>query len=127
MKKVLLLVLLVIVSITTISADDPIWLKTNGLKVTVTKEWSNYWIPCEINIKLDIDNDIIVIYSQKLQSFNIVYDYSPYIQGTSQIYKYQCKDIDYKNCNMYFFYDYTETRFTSIVIEYADGMYAYKL
>lgn len=127
MKKVILIFLLLAASVVGVMAKDPIWMRTNGIKITTTQEWPDSWMPCVLDIKFDFSLDQIVIYSKELQVLKIDYNAGTEVQNYYQIFKYKCTDTFYRSCYVYLYYDYEDEIFRSLIIKYADGMYAYKL
>lgn len=127
MKKFIIILALLISGLSGIHAADPIWAKTFGLKATITDEWPNEWLPCSLDIKFDVDYGKITVYSAVIQYFTITTAYNPYVQGSDIVYKHRCRDGNNNNCNVYLFYSSISEVFTSMVIQYSDAKYAYKL
>ena len=88
-------------------------------------EWSK-WNSCNIDIKFEIDSDIIIIYSKKTQVYNILsYDGTTIeFDGSSQIY-FSAIDQDMDRCIIRLRIEYNEN--SQIYIEFGDIMWVYNI
>ena len=100
MKKFLIVLILSIIGFISIDAQTQ-WYRANTYAYKYINNyghWTNWsdWISCSVNIKFDIDNDIIVIYSNKTQIYAIFDGGQQYTDsdGGSQI-RFDVIDQDY--------------------------------
>lgn len=87
--------------------------------------WSN-WIPCNIDLKIDWDNDIIVIYSNKVQKYivtDIVGNYTDSSNGKIAEFKVIDQDYDYGNIRLRI----EQNGNSQIYIDFANIMWVYNI
>lgn len=78
-----------------VNSQNVAWFRTTELAIKVKGyDWSD-WTRAEMNVKFDIDNDIIIIFSDKTQIYKITgFNQAPYDARGSQI-AYSVIDQDY--------------------------------
>lgn len=94
MKKFLLMLMLMF-TCSFVNSQNVAWFRTTELAIKVKGyDWSD-WTRAEMNVKFDIDNDIIVIYSDKTQIYKITgFNQTPYDTRGKQV-AYSVIDQDY--------------------------------
>ena len=96
MKKLLLLMML-FVTLPIVADDNVSWFKAFEFAYKVKGyEWSD-WSKCSINIKLDLDNDKVTIYSKEVQIYWVINEVeAPYDSNGQQVaFKVKDQDGDY--------------------------------
>lgn len=98
MKK-LLMILVLILSTITVCAQNVNWYRATSLAIKEYNYQYNYWNPwtdwekVNVNIKIDLDSDVIIIYSKVTQVYTVLEASDVYIDadGGKQI---KCKVLD---------------------------------
>ncbi|MBR6517559.1 MAG: hypothetical protein IKT40_12070 [Bacilli bacterium] len=77
MKKFLLMLVFFVGSLTATQAQSIQWFKATSFSYRYINDygyWTNWskWDKCNINIKFELDNDFIVIYSSKTQVYKVI-------------------------------------------------------
>ena len=121
MKKFFLLV--VILFTTTLSFSQTIWRQTDLVNLDYGYGYTG-WQHCVANVKIDIDNDRIVIYTQETQIFDIetlnTVQYSNY-----KLLQCVVNDSKYVRCYMdIYIYNYGNSY---IKLTYSNIVYKYRL
>jgi len=76
MKKIILLLFVMIGMSFSLHAEES-WLKAYKMAIHMkdqnTGKWHDWseWKPCDVDVKIDFDNDIVVVYSEKIQTYRI--------------------------------------------------------
>lgn len=70
------------------------WFKATEFAVKFASEWSD-WESVSVNIKIDLANDIIVIYSQETQVYKVLEVLSPPTDPSGTQVKFKVVDQDY--------------------------------
>lgn len=100
MKKLLLL-LLMFISIPLV-AQNSMRLQAEYFCFRQHTEWGwddwSEWQPCDIAISMDLQRDLVVIYSKTRQSYKIVEDLGYSYEDGGKIYKTICLDEDGQRC-----------------------------
>lgn len=94
MKKFLLMLMLMF-TCSFVNAQQVLWFKTTEMAIKLQGyEWSD-WTKAKMNVKFDLTNDIIVIYSEKTQIYKVLgINQTPYDPNGRQV-AYSVIDQDY--------------------------------
>ena len=71
MKKILLIFALLLTVFTTQAQNNVIYETTHELAIKINNQWSE-WKPCNVTIKIDLDQDKVTIYSDEVQIYRII-------------------------------------------------------
>lgn len=94
MKKFLLMLMLMF-TCSFVNAQQILWFKTTEMAIKYQGyEWSD-WVPAKINVKFDLANDIIIIYSDKTQIYKVLGINNPPYDATGRQVAYSVIDQDY--------------------------------
>lgn len=100
MKKYLLMFVLLFTITSTVSAQNVLWYKTSAVAIRYINEYGNWtdwsdWESCVVDVKLDMSNDKIVIYSKETQIYRVINQTdTPYDDSGSQV-AFKVIDQDY--------------------------------
>lgn len=98
MKRILIVIMFGLFCVGAVQAQTQ-WFKATELAIKVVNngnwtKWSD-WESVDINIKFDLSNDLIIIYSQELQIYKVLEQVkSPYDSNGTQV-KFKVLDQDY--------------------------------
>lgn len=98
MKRILIIIMFGLFCIGATQAQTQ-WFKATELAIKVVNngnwtKWSD-WESVDINIKFDLSNDLIIIYSQEIQIYKVLEQVkSPYDSNGTQV-KFKVLDQDY--------------------------------
>lgn len=98
MKKYIIGFLFCLISVFTISAQSTQWYRASSYAFRYVEygTWTNWsgWLSCSVNIKFDMNRDMIDIFSDKHQTYKVLYqEQSPY-DATGQQVKFRVIDQD---------------------------------
>lgn len=99
MKKYLLMFLMLF-TLTSAYAQNVMWYKTSSVAVRYVNEYGNWtnwtdWQSCIVDVKLDVANDKIIIYSNETQIYKVLeQDSVPYDNSGTQV-AFKVIDQDY--------------------------------
>ena len=71
MKKFFLIFVLLLTVFTTQAQNNVIYETTHELAIKINNQWSE-WKPCNVTIKIDLDQDKVTIYSDEVQIYRII-------------------------------------------------------
>lgn len=98
MKRILIVIMFGLFCVGAVQAQTQ-WFKATELAIKVVNngnwtKWSD-WESVDINIKFDLSNDLIIIYSQEIQIYKVLDQVkSPYDSNGTQV-KFKVLDQDY--------------------------------
>lgn len=98
MKRILIVIMFGLFCVGAVQAQTQ-WFKATELAIKVVNngnwtKWSD-WESVDINIKFDLSNDLIIIYSQEIQVYKVLEQVkSPYDSNGTQV-KFKVLDQDY--------------------------------
>lgn len=98
MKRILIVIMFGLFCVGAVQAQTQ-WFKATELAIKVVNngnwtKWSD-WESVDINIKFDLSNDLIIIYSQEIQIYKVLEQVkSPYDSNGTQV-KFKVLDQDY--------------------------------
>lgn len=98
MKKLFITLLLGLICCTAVQAQVQ-WYKTTDFAYRYVSngywtDWSD-WESSNLNIKFDLENDLIIIYSSKTQLYKVIEVLNPPSDSTGQQVKFKIVDQDY--------------------------------
>ena len=96
MKRILLFLTIIIASLTAFSQTIAFETTHFSYKEKTYYGWSNWsnWEPSQSLMTIDLTNDMIVIYTQRTQYYNIVSVGSSYQSGNAQVQEFGFIDQD---------------------------------
>jgi hypothetical protein len=93
---------------------------TIGIKDNAKVEWGE---PSSQSILIKIDNNVMVIYSSKVQTFRVITYDGQYDNGVKRWY---CSDDSGVNCYLYIAPEDQKIKLMTIGVEYSDLAYYYR-
>ena len=121
MKKLLFVLALTLLSVASYAQTK--FVRTTDLTIGVKNGKTIDWNPpTKESMLIKIDNNVMVIYSQVVQTFRVINYDGEYDNGVKRWY---CTDEKSINCNLYISKPDTVTSKVTIGIEYLDIAYYY--
>lgn len=98
MKRIFLILILALYPVITFA--QTMWFRTTEYAshyVNAYGYWTEWtdWQSSDMNVKMDLDNDIIVVYSPKTQIYKVVAAMDPPYDSSGQQVKFKVIDQDY--------------------------------
>lgn len=129
--KRFILMLMMVFGVSVMSFGQIQWYKTSEISIRYlnknTGYWTNWsdWEKCVVNVRFDLNNDVITIYSDKTQRYQVLELQDPPYDSSGKQVKFYVKDQDG---------DYGHIRLrienngnSQIYIQYADIMWCYNV
>lgn len=122
MKKYLIILFITLLNVLNVNAQT-YYYRTTGfaIKYKTVQGWGNWsdWQSSNMKVKIDLDDDIVVIYSDKLQVYRVIEDLGSYTDesgGRQQKFRVIDQDDDYgtlrlrieKNGNSQIYIDFAD-------------------
>jgi hypothetical protein len=122
MKKLLFVLALTLLSVASYAQTK--FVRTVDLTIGVKDSGKIEWgEPSSQSILIKIDNNVMVIYSSKVQTFRVITYDGQYDNGVKRWY---CSDDSGVNCYLYIVPEDQKTKLMTIGVEYSDLAYYYR-
>lgn len=123
MKKLMLIVTLLF-GFTVISNAEVRWFNAYEVAIKYNGEWTD-WEDCNVDVKLDISNDLVVIYSAETQVYSILYEIEAPHDSSGEQIAFRAKDHEGDYCTFRLRIQNNGTK--QLYVDFADVSWVYNV
>jgi len=128
MKRILALIVLCFTLSSAVQAQIQ-WYQTSEVAIKYKRNgyWGNWsdWEKCVCNVKFDLNNDVITIYSKKTQVYKVLYTMEPLPDDSGTQVRFKVRDQDSDLGELRLRIEYNGN--SQIYIDFADVSWVYNV
>lgn len=119
-----MLIVTLLFGFTVVSNAEVRWFNAYEVAIKYNGEWTD-WEDCNVDVKLDISNDLVVIYSAETQVYSILYEIEAPRDSSGEQIAFRAKDQDGDYCTFRLRIQNNGTK--QLYVDFADVSWVYNV